>query len=121
MYPASKGYITERVPIEQAQPLRRETLLVGGKHALGIDAVPRIALSREMVDQRRLVYDPHLPTRYEMREVVILLEPFARLGDAVLDIFDFAPQLYQLRVSEPTLVNQHGNGRRAGAAARRVV
>src|SRR5262245_27297869 len=97
-----EGYVTEGVAIEQAQPLRRETLLVGGKHALGIDAVPRVALSREMVDQRRLVYDPRLPTRYEMGEVVILLEPFARLGEdgmelsperAVLDIFDFAPQL----------------------------
>src|SRR5262249_43402261 len=97
-----EGYVTERVPIEQAQPLRRETLLVGGKHAPGTDAVPRVALSREMVDQRRLVYDPRLPTRYEMGEVVILLEPFARLGEdgmelsperAVLDIFDFAPQL----------------------------
>jgi hypothetical protein len=62
--------------------------------------VPRVALSREMVDQQRLVYDPRLPTRYEMREVVILFEPFARLGEdgmelspqrTVLDIFDFAP------------------------------
>ena len=97
-----EGYVTQRVPIEQAQPLRRETLLVGGKHALGIDAVPRVALSREMVDQRRLIYDPRLPTRYEMREVVILFEPFARLGEdgmelspqrAILDIFDLAPQL----------------------------
>src|SRR6516164_6205690 len=98
-----EGYVTERVPIEQAQPLRRKTLLVGGKHAIGVDAVPRVALSREMVDQRRLVYDPHLTTRYEMREVVILFEPFTRLGEdgmelspqrAVLDIFDFASQLY---------------------------
>ena len=41
-------------------------------------------------------------TRYEMREVVILFESFTRLGEngmelspqrAVLDIFDFAPQL----------------------------
>src|SRR5262249_17207851 len=97
-----EGYVTQRVPIEQAQPLRRETLLVGGKHALGVDAVPRVALSREMVDQRRLVHDPRLPTRYEMREVVILLEPSSRLGEdgmevsperAVLDIFDLAPQL----------------------------
>jgi hypothetical protein len=76
--------------------------LVGGKHALGVDAVPRVALSREMVDQRRLVYDARLLARDEMREVVILFEPFARLGEngmelspqrAVLDIFYFAPQL----------------------------
>src|SRR6516165_9633928 len=97
-----EGYVTQRVPIEQAQPLRRETLLVGGKHALGIDAVPRVALSREMVDQRRLVHDARLLARDQMREVVILFEPFIRLGEdgmelspehAVLDILDFAPQL----------------------------
>src|SRR5262249_28055379 len=97
-----EGYVTQRVPIEQAQPLRRETLLVGGKHALGVDAVPRVALSREMVDQRRLVDDARLLAPDQMREVVILFEPFTRLGDdgmdvspkhAVLDIFDFAPQL----------------------------
>src|SRR5262249_754155 len=97
-----EGYVTERVAIEQAQPLRRKTLLVGGKHALGIDAVPRVAFSREMVDQRRLVHDPRLLARDQMREVVILFEPFIRLCEdgmelsperAVLDIFDFAPQL----------------------------
>jgi hypothetical protein len=32
--------------------------LVGGEHALSVDAVPRVAHSREVVDQRRLVYDP---------------------------------------------------------------
>ena len=93
--------------------LRRKTLLVGGKHAIGVDAVPRVALSREMVDQRRLVYDPHLPTRYEMREVVILFESFTRLGEngmelspqrAVLDIFDFAPAIMlTLRALPPLL------------------
>src|SRR5215831_9514786 len=36
-----------------------------------------------MVNQRRLVYDPRLPTRYEMREVVNLFEPFARFGERV--------------------------------------
>src|SRR6516164_452028 len=97
-----EGYVTERVSIEQAQALRRKALLVGGKHALGVDAVPRIALSREMVDQRRLVHDARLLAADQMREVVILFEPFARLGEdgmelspehAVLDILDFAPQL----------------------------
>src|SRR5262249_47653192 len=88
--------------VEQAEPLWRKTLLVGAKHAFGVDAVPRVALSREMVDQRRLVYDPRMSTLYQMREVVILFEPLARLGEdgmelssqrAVLDIFDFAPHL----------------------------
>src|SRR5262245_24377312 len=97
-----EGYVTEGVAIEQAQPLRRETLLVGGKHALGVDAVRRVALSSEMVDQRRLVDDARLLAPDQMREVVILFEPFTRLGEdgmelspkhAVLDIFDFAPQL----------------------------
>src|SRR6516165_11431045 len=73
-----KGYITERVPIEQAQPLRRETLLVRGKHALGVDAVPHVALSREMVDQRRLVHDARLLARDQMRGVVIFFQPFSR-------------------------------------------
>src|SRR5262249_21611111 len=97
-----EGYITERAAIEHAEPLWRKTLLVGGKHAFGVDAVPRVALSREMVDQRPLVCDPRMSTLYEMGEVVILFEPLARLGEdsmelpsqrAVLDIFDLAPHL----------------------------
>src|SRR5262249_47839087 len=80
-----EGYITERVAVEQAEPLWRQTLLVGGKHAFGVDAVPRVALSRKMVDQRRLVYDPRTSTLYEMREVVILFEPLARLGEDGMD------------------------------------
>jgi hypothetical protein len=54
-----------------------------------------------MIYRRRLVGD--LATLDQMRDVVVLLDPFARLGDdrvkptselSILDILDFARQLY---------------------------
>ena len=42
-----ESYVIERVMVEQTQSLRRKPLLVGGEHALGVDTVPRVALSRE--------------------------------------------------------------------------
>src|SRR4051812_24806627 len=95
-------YVIERVAIEQVQPLRRKPLLVGGEHAFGVDAMPRVVVAREMIDQRRLVYDAGLSTRYEMREVVVLPKPFARFCEdgmqalserAILDLSDFSQQL----------------------------
>jgi len=55
-----------------------------------------------MIDQRRLVRDAQLLTLYEMRKIVVLFEPLARLGEdgvqllpqlAILDVFDFAREL----------------------------
>ena len=54
--------------------------MVGGEHALGVDAVPRVALSREVIDhRRRLVCDAGPPTLYEMWEIVVLFELLACL------------------------------------------
>ena len=79
-------YVIERVLVEQAQSLRRKPLLVGRKHALGVDAVPRVALAREVIDQRRPVCDAGLTAFYEMREIVILFELPACLGQDGMEL-----------------------------------
>jgi hypothetical protein len=50
---------------------RRKALFVGGKNALGVDPVPRVAFSCEMINQRRLVSNATLFPLYQMREIVI--------------------------------------------------
>ena len=94
-----ESYILEHVPLEQTQPFWRKTLFVGCKNALGIDTMPRVALSREMIDHRRLVGDANLFTRYQTWKVVILFESFTGLGEdgmelssqpAILDMLDLA-------------------------------
>jgi hypothetical protein len=74
-----KGGVFERVSLKQAQPLRRQTLLVGRKYVDRIDVTPWVALLLEMIYRRWLVGD--LAALDQMREVVVLLDPFARLGD----------------------------------------
>src|SRR5215467_4900524 len=97
-----EGDILERVSFKQTQPLWRKSLLVRCKDALGVDAVPRIALSGEVIDQRRIVYDARLLTLYQMRKIVVLFDSLACLGQdgmqlpsqsAILDIFNFLHQL----------------------------
>src|SRR5882672_3826122 len=97
-----ESYVIERVAVKQAQPLRRKSVLVGGEHALGVDAVPRVALSREVIDQRRLVCDAGPPTLYEMWEIVVLFELLACLGQngmelpsqrAIFNVLYFGDQL----------------------------
>src|SRR5262249_21346709 len=95
-----KSNVVERVAVEQFYMLWRKMALIGGKHGFSIDPVPRIALSHEMKNQRRLVEDPGGLTHGEARSVVILFKPLARFGEdrvklssqrAILDLPHFLP------------------------------
>ena len=60
---------------------------------------PRVSLLFKVINHRRIVGDVNLFPLYQMREVVILFQSFARLGQdgvellsqpSILDMFDLA-------------------------------
>ena len=95
--------VLERVSLDETTPLRCETLLIGRKHAPLIYSMLRIvALSGEMINERRSVVDPRLVVLHQVREIVVLLQMFDRLGNdggkllsegAVLNALDFSRQI----------------------------
>src|SRR5262249_968317 len=85
-----EGRIPEKVPLEQTQYFWRKSFFIGAKNAFGVNSVPWIVLSCEMINHRRLVGDVNLFSLYEMRKVVIVFQPFARLGQ---DGMELSPQL----------------------------
>src|SRR6516225_8952462 len=52
-----EGHILEHVSLEQAPSFRRKSVFVSEKNALGVNPVPRIALSCKMINHRWLVGD----------------------------------------------------------------
>ena len=76
--------------------------MVGGENAPFIDAMPCVAASREMINERRPVYDPRLFALHQVREVVVLFEMSGHLGNdggkrlsqrAVIDALDFPREI----------------------------
>src|SRR5262249_56895650 len=52
-----EGDVSERIALDQAVPLGRQALLIRREHALGIDALARVALVCEMIDERPAIFD----------------------------------------------------------------
>src|SRR5262249_62037547 len=93
-----EGDVLERAALDEATPLRRKTVLVGGKYAFLVDPAPRVPLSREMINERRPVLDTRAFALHQVREVIVLLEMSDRLGNdgrkllsqrTILDALDF--------------------------------
>src|SRR5215471_12324538 len=69
-----EGHILERVALDEATPLRRKTVLVGRKHALRIHSIPRVMFCREMINERRPVFDPRLLALHQVRKVLVFFD-----------------------------------------------
>src|SRR5262245_35532089 len=74
-----EGRVLERVPLDEAAPLRGEAVLVGRKDASFIDALAYVAARREMINERRPVFDARLFALHQVREVVVLFQMSGRL------------------------------------------
>jgi hypothetical protein len=84
------------------KPVRLEATLISFEGTLGIEVVARIALGREMIDQRWSVLDAGLFAFDQMGKIVIVGESVARLSEnglqfaaqrAMFDTLDLADEL----------------------------
>src|SRR5262249_43093073 len=81
-----EGDVLEFVSVDKEKPVGRQAFFISVEHAPGIEAIAGVALPSEMIDEGRPIRDARLIAFDQTREIIVLGEMLARLGENTLEL-----------------------------------